>query len=193
MNIKLLICFLLASTEQSRINRSSSFPLDILILEAFCSSRMTGIFYRSVSLGKGTVVASKANSLHTVTLDEASSNDEDSSHHNVSVDKPVFRGATLNEMIGSESSKLSRQAEEKAILEILRSLTEEEKREIPDPCMIIRHYRAEKVRTSLLGVILGSWMSVSQQYLDLGCCMDGYMKLKVVHDLLPISFLPMIP
>jgi hypothetical protein len=136
---------------------------------------MTGIFYRSVSLGKGTV-ASKANSLHTVTLDEASSNEEDSSYHNVSVDKPVFRGATLNEMIGSESSKLSRQAEEKAILDILQALTEEEKREIPDPCMIIRHYRAEKVRTNLRNILLGCLFASNTRY-----CMEGYMNLKLVN------------
>ena len=56
----------------------------------------------------------------------------------------------MAEMLGHETSFLPREREEQAVLDILQALTEAEKAQIPDPRMIIRHVRAEKVRLVML-------------------------------------------
>ena len=60
----------------------------------------------------------------------------------------------MNDMyLGGEASLFDPNVEKEGVQAILESLTEEEKAQMPDPAMPVRHLRADKVRQKLFCVV----------------------------------------
>lgn len=62
---------------------------------------------------------------------------------NTDVARPQKADADL---LGRERSLLDAETELQSVKTILQELSEDEKQQMPDPQMVIRHFRAEKVR-----------------------------------------------
>lgn len=55
--------------------------------------------------------------------------------------------ASIDDLLGGEKNMLPLDKEKKGVRDILKALTVDEKKQMPDICMPIRHFRAEKVST----------------------------------------------